>query len=52
MMAFCPEGVDMKRLSQKQWYCEESHKANLEYGNRAKEMILGRMREIFNPEKK
>jgi creatinine amidohydrolase/Fe(II)-dependent formamide hydrolase-like protein len=49
MMAFCPEGVDMKRLSKEQWYCEQSDQANLEYGNAAKEMILNRMRHIFKP---
>lgn len=47
MMAFCPEGVDMKRLSQEKWYCREAQNANLEYGNAAKEMILNRMRNIL-----
>jgi creatinine amidohydrolase len=51
MMAFCPEGVDMKILSQKKWYCEQANQANLDYGNAAKEMILASMRKILNPTK-
>jgi creatinine amidohydrolase len=47
MMAFCPEGVDMKKLSKEKWYCRESDKASLDYGNRAKEMILSSLRKIL-----
>jgi creatinine amidohydrolase len=47
MLAFCPEGVDMKKVSAEKWYCRDSHKANLEYGNSAKEMILNHMRKIL-----
>jgi len=47
MMAFCPEGTDMNRLSKDKWYCGESDRANLQYGNAAKEKILHRMREIL-----
>ncbi|NLE28433.1 MAG: creatininase family protein [Phycisphaerae bacterium] len=52
MMAFCPEGVDMKKLSQKKWYCQQAHQANLEYGNAAKEMILASMRKRLKLEVK
>jgi creatinine amidohydrolase len=51
MMAFCPEGVDMKKLSQKKWYCEQANEANLGYGNAAKKMILDSMRKILKPTK-
>lgn len=47
MLAFCPEGVDMKRLSKDKWYCRESDTASLEYGNQAKELILAKMRTIL-----
>lgn len=53
MMAFCPEGVDMKRLSEKKWYCEHSKEANVEYGIAAQKMILDKMRDILKkPEDK
>ena len=47
MMAFCPQGVNMKKLSEKKWYCRHSKEANLEYGNAAKKEILETMREIL-----
>lgn len=47
MMAFCPEGIDMSRLSEEKWYCEHSRKANLDYGNAAKERTLATMRSIL-----
>lgn len=40
MMAFCPEGVDMKRFDGKQWYAETASKANMDYANKAKAFIL------------
>ena len=47
MMAFCPEGVDMKRFSAEKWFCRGAKEANLEYGNAAKAMILDGMRKIL-----
>jgi creatinine amidohydrolase/Fe(II)-dependent formamide hydrolase-like protein len=47
MLAFVPEGVDMDKLSDKKWYAREASKANIEYGNAAKEMILNSMRKIL-----
>jgi creatinine amidohydrolase/Fe(II)-dependent formamide hydrolase-like protein len=47
MLAFCPEGVDMKKVSVEKWFCRDSGKANLEYGNAAKEMILNHMRKVL-----
>lgn len=40
MMAFAPEGVDMKRFDGKQWYTQSAVKANLTYANKAKTFIL------------
>jgi len=47
MMAFCPEGVDMKRFSEKKWYSAGAKKASMEYGNAAKEMILKKMKKLL-----
>jgi creatinine amidohydrolase len=47
MMAFCPDGVDMKLFSADKWYCESAKNASLDYGNAAKQMILDRMRAIL-----
>lgn len=40
MMAFCPEAVDMSRFSEEKWYTKTAQHATLDYGNRAKAMIL------------
>ncbi len=45
MLAFCPEGVDMKRFTEKKWYSKDAKSASLEYGLVAKEMILKKMKE-------
>jgi creatinine amidohydrolase len=47
MFAFCPEGVDMSKFSEKNWYSLEAKNASLEYGNNAKEMILANLRKIL-----
>jgi creatinine amidohydrolase len=47
MMAFCPEGVDMARFTDKKWYSQGARKASLDYGNRAKEIILRDMKKIM-----
>ncbi|GAF75590.1 unnamed protein product [marine sediment metagenome] len=47
MMAFCPEGVDMKRHSEEKWYARQAREASEEYGLAAKEMILESMRNIL-----
>jgi len=44
MMAFCPEGVDMKRYTGKHWFGASAREANITYGNKAKRMILEGMR--------
>ena len=47
MMAFCPEGIDMSRLSREKWYTEHSAKASAEYGEAAKKDVLRKMRRIL-----
>lgn len=47
MMAFCPEGVDMDRFSGEKWYLQTAKKASLEYGNKAKDLILRDMKKIL-----
>ena len=47
MMAFCPDGVDMKRFDDSKWYASGAKKASLDYGNRAKEIILRDMKKVM-----
>ncbi|MDO5582082.1 MAG: creatininase family protein [Planctomycetia bacterium] len=47
MMAFCPEGVDMSLYNPAKWYSETAKDASLEYGNKAKEVILADMRKAM-----
>jgi hypothetical protein len=47
MMAFCPEGVDMARFSEDKWYSQTAKKASLDYGNRAKDIILRDMKKVL-----
>jgi len=47
MMAFCPDGVDMSRFTDDKWYCQGAKKASMEYGNKAKEIILRDMKKVM-----
>ena len=47
MMAFCPEGVDMKKLSRKKWYCRHSGQAGRQYGQAARKRILASLRTLL-----
>lgn len=47
MMAFCPEGVDSARFDPSKWYSSTAPKANADYAERAKKMILDDMRKIL-----
>jgi len=47
MMAFCPEGVDMKRFDDSKWYSQGAKNASLEYGNRAKAITLRDMKKAM-----
>ena len=44
MMAFCPEGVELARLSQVKWYTKNTLLASPEYGQRARQKILAGLR--------
>jgi len=50
MTAFCPEGVDMARLSEEKWYCGQTKEASQQYGDAAMAMTLAGMREALKPE--
>ncbi|EOR96793.1 Creatinine amidohydrolase [Arcticibacter svalbardensis MN12-7] len=45
MMAFCPEAVDMGRYSDEKWYSKSALNASLDYGNRAKTVILNHIKD-------
>jgi creatinine amidohydrolase len=47
MMAFCPECVDMSRFTDSKWYSQGAKKASLDYGNRAKAIILHDMKQVM-----
>ena len=47
MMAFCPEGIDMSRYSDKQWFVKSAKDANMEYANEVKQAILDSMRKVL-----
>jgi creatinine amidohydrolase/Fe(II)-dependent formamide hydrolase-like protein len=47
MMAFCPEGVDMKRHSQEHWYAQSAKEANRDYANAARKMILAGIKKVL-----
>jgi creatinine amidohydrolase len=47
MMAFFPEGVDMKRHSQEHWYAQSAKDANMDYANQAKKMILDGIKKVL-----
>ena len=47
MLAFCPEGVDMKRRTSKKWYARGAQQASREYGLAAQKRILERLRDVL-----
>lgn len=47
MMAFCPECVDMTRFNDTKWYSRGAKTASLDYGNRAKALILRDMKKAM-----
>jgi creatinine amidohydrolase/Fe(II)-dependent formamide hydrolase-like protein len=48
LMALCPEGVDLPRLSEKTWYTRSAREATAEFGARGRELILARLRKILS----
>jgi creatinine amidohydrolase/Fe(II)-dependent formamide hydrolase-like protein len=47
MLALCPEGVDMTRFSEEQWYTRSAKHASAELGEKGRELILAHMREAL-----
>ncbi len=47
MMAFCPEGINMKKKGLKKWYTKSAEEAALDYGMAAKKMILCEIKKIL-----
>lgn len=48
MMAFCPEGVDMRRHSREHWFAQSAQEANQDYAERAKNKILNGLRAVLD----
>jgi creatinine amidohydrolase/Fe(II)-dependent formamide hydrolase-like protein len=47
LMALCPEGVDLEKLSTKSWYTRSALGASAELGAQGRERILARLRKVF-----
>ncbi len=47
MMALCPESVDMEHFDESKWFSKSAKDASAEYGQKAVEMILERLRKIL-----
>jgi len=47
LMALCPEGVDMKRLSARKWYTRSAKQASAKLGAKGRDIILAHMRQVL-----
>jgi creatinine amidohydrolase len=47
LMAFCPEGVDMKLLSARKWYTRSAKQASAKLGAKGRDIILAHMRQVL-----
>lgn len=47
LMAFCPEGVDMKRLSAKKWYTKSAKQASEKLAAKGRDLILAHLRDVL-----
>jgi len=47
LMAFCLEGVDMKRLSARKWYTKSAKQASAKLGAKGRDLILAHMRDVL-----
>jgi creatinine amidohydrolase/Fe(II)-dependent formamide hydrolase-like protein len=47
LMALCPEGVDLGRVSDEKWYAREARQASAELGGVGRDRILARLRETL-----
>ncbi len=49
LMALCPEGVDMERLSGEKWYTRSASGASPELGAKGRQMIRDHLRQVLKP---
>ena len=47
MMAFCPQGVDMKRFVDTKWFAKQAIQADMDYAEKAKQAILDGLRKVL-----
>ena len=47
MLDLCPEGVDMRRFSAKEWFTRSAKQASAETGKRGRQLILAHMRAVM-----
>ena len=47
MMAFCPQGVDMKRFTDAKWFAKQAVHADMDYAEKAKLAILDGLRKVL-----
>jgi creatinine amidohydrolase len=48
MMVLCPEAVNMKKFSDKNWYTRTAKQATKDYGNEVKKHIIENLKKIFS----
>jgi creatinine amidohydrolase len=48
LMALRPEGVDLSRLSEADWYARSARQASAAFGRRGRDLILARLRKILS----
>jgi creatinine amidohydrolase/Fe(II)-dependent formamide hydrolase-like protein len=47
LMALCPEGVDLRRLSNEHWYTRSARQSSAELGHRGRDLVLARLRRVL-----
>jgi creatinine amidohydrolase/Fe(II)-dependent formamide hydrolase-like protein len=47
LMALCPEGVDLERLSDEKWYTRSARQASAELGAQGRDRIIARLRGLL-----
>jgi creatinine amidohydrolase len=47
LMALMPEAVELDRVSDSEWYAQSARKASAEYGRKARDLILGHLRQVL-----
>lgn len=49
MLALCPDGVELDRIADAQWYTRSARQASAATGARGRDLILAHMREVLAP---